>query len=138
MQVKLRPYSHQPETPSLVSSQRSVCARCLSSVRETLCLMRLSCAILVFLSVSGAGVSCSLDVCASLTFFVANAGKILIQRDEKSAEKTPIMFYSKLPPGIETFQHVLLVDPMLATGGSVMMAIKVRGRRILRRSRSGD
>ncbi|KAF1332524.1 Uracil phosphoribosyltransferase, partial [Globisporangium splendens] len=50
--------------------------------------------------------------------------KILIQRDETTVEKTPIMFYSKLPPGIESFENVLLVDPMLATGGSVLMAIK--------------
>lgn len=40
-------------------------------------------------------------------------------------EKTPIMYYSKLPPGVQTFENVLLVDPMLATGGSVLMAIKV-------------
>ncbi|RLN65149.1 hypothetical protein BBJ28_00026115, partial [Nothophytophthora sp. Chile5] len=53
-------------------------------------------------------------------------GKILIQRDENSADKHPIMFYSKLPPKVETFENVLLVDPMLATGGSVNMAIKVR------------
>ncbi|GAB9474630.1 hypothetical protein Gpo141_00011750 [Globisporangium polare] len=51
-------------------------------------------------------------------------GKILIQRDEQSVEKTPIMYYSKLPPGVQTFENVLLVDPMLATGGSVLMAIK--------------
>ncbi|RLN06296.1 hypothetical protein BBJ28_00008841, partial [Nothophytophthora sp. Chile5] len=53
-------------------------------------------------------------------------GKILIQRDENSADKHPVMFYSKLPPKVETFENVLLVDPMLATGGSVNMAIKVR------------
>lgn len=52
-------------------------------------------------------------------------GKILIQRDEQSAEKSPIMFYSKLPPNVSSFENVLLVDPMLATGGSVLMAIKV-------------
>lgn len=52
-------------------------------------------------------------------------GKILIQRDEATEEKTPVMFYSKLPPAVRSFDHVLLVDPMLATGGSVLMAIKV-------------
>lgn len=56
---------------------------------------------------------------------VHNAGKILIQRDESSEDKHPVMFYSKLPPHVESFDRVLLVDPMLATGGSVMMAIKV-------------
>jgi uracil phosphoribosyltransferase len=44
-------------------------------------------------------------------------GKILIQRDETTPEKTPTLFYSKLPPGIENGNmSVLLCDPMLATG----------------------
>lgn len=42
-------------------------------------------------------------------------GKILIQRDEKTAE--PHLFYQKLPSDISE-RHVLLLDPMLATGGS--------------------
>jgi uracil phosphoribosyltransferase len=50
----------------------------------------------------------------------------LIQRDEASADKHPVLFYSKLPPQIATFQNVLIVDPMLATAGSVLLAIKVR------------
>lgn len=49
-------------------------------------------------------------------------GKILIQRDEETAE--PIMFYSKLPPDISK-RYVLLIDPMLATGGSACEAIEV-------------
>ena len=49
-------------------------------------------------------------------------GKILIQRNEKTAE--PILFYSKLPRDISE-RYVLLLDPMLATGGSVCKAIKV-------------
>lgn len=53
-------------------------------------------------------------------------GKILIQRDEASEDKHPVMYYSKLPPKADEFERVLLVDPMLATGGSVLMAIKVR------------
>lgn len=48
--------------------------------------------------------------------------KILIQRDEETA--LPGLFYSKLPDGIEKMQ-VLLCDPMLATGGSAIMAIEV-------------
>jgi len=51
-------------------------------------------------------------------------GKILIQRDESTTEKTATLLYSNLPPGISQ-QHVLLCDPMLATGGSAMKAIEV-------------
>lgn len=48
--------------------------------------------------------------------------KILIQRDEKTA--LPELFYSKLPAGVAELPHVMLCDPMLATGGSALMAIK--------------
>ncbi len=57
------------------------------------------------------------DVCKKIRI-----GKILIQRDEKTAQ--PLLFYSKLPRGI-AWRYVLLVDPMLATGGSACTAIKV-------------
>mmetsp|Transcript_82162 Transcript_82162/g.129397 ORF Transcript_82162/g.129397 Transcript_82162/m.129397 type:complete len:230 (+) Transcript_82162:48-737(+) len=46
--------------------------------------------------------------------------KILIQRDEETAE--PKLFYSKLPPNMDKLD-VVLCDPMLATGGSALMAI---------------
>ncbi|KAJ3331212.1 Uracil phosphoribosyltransferase, synthesizes UMP from uracil, partial [Gonapodya sp. JEL0774] len=49
-------------------------------------------------------------------------GKILIQRDEDTA--LPELFYSKLPEDIAS-RHVLLLDPMLATGGSAHKAIEV-------------
>lgn len=49
-------------------------------------------------------------------------GKILIQRDEETA--TPKMYYSKLPEDIAR-RFVLLLDPMLATGGSANAAIDV-------------
>lgn len=49
-------------------------------------------------------------------------GKILIQRNEASKEKEPIFYYSKMPPGVEDM-HILLCDPMLATGGSAKAAI---------------
>ena len=49
-------------------------------------------------------------------------GKILIQRDEETAK--PHLFYSKLPPDVAT-RPVLLLDPMLATGGSAVAACKV-------------
>ena len=49
-------------------------------------------------------------------------GKILIQRDENTAK--PNLIYSKLPEDISK-RYVLLLDPMLATGGSVCRAISV-------------
>ena len=49
-------------------------------------------------------------------------GKILIQRDEATA--LPHLMYSKLPPDVAT-RPVLLLDPMLATGGSAVAACKV-------------
>ncbi|KAE8212125.1 hypothetical protein CF319_g3734 [Tilletia indica] len=49
-------------------------------------------------------------------------GKILIQRDEETAK--PKLFYAKLPEDIKE-RWVLLLDPMLATGGSALQAIKV-------------
>ncbi|XP_065053114.1 uncharacterized protein LOC135682244 [Rhopilema esculentum] len=51
-------------------------------------------------------------------------GKILIQRDESTKDKRPILYYKKLPRDIsECF--VILVDPMLATAGSAKRAIAV-------------
>jgi uracil phosphoribosyltransferase len=49
-------------------------------------------------------------------------GKILIQRDEETA--LPKLFYEKLPKDIKE-RYVLLLDPMLATGGSAITAVKV-------------
>ncbi|PWN53400.1 PRTase-like protein [Violaceomyces palustris] len=49
-------------------------------------------------------------------------GKILIQRDEETAQ--PKLFYAKLPEDIAE-RWVLLLDPMLATGGSALRAIEV-------------
>ncbi|SCW03519.1 LAFE_0G12266g1_1 [Lachancea fermentati] len=49
-------------------------------------------------------------------------GKILIQRDEETA--LPKLFYEKLPDDIAD-RYVFLLDPMLATGGSAMMATDV-------------
>lgn len=51
----------------------------------------------------------------------ASVGKILIQRDEETAQ--PVLFYSKLPP--LAGKNVVLIDPMLATGGSARCAIEV-------------
>ncbi|BGP15313.1 Uracil phosphoribosyltransferase, synthesizes UMP from uracil [Rhodosporidiobolus nylandii] len=49
-------------------------------------------------------------------------GKILIQRDEETAEAK--LFYAKLPDDIAN-RYCLLLDPMLATGGSAIKAIEV-------------
>jgi len=63
-----------------------------------------------------------------------SVGKILIQRDEETAR--PDLYYVKLPPRIEQ-KWVLLLDPMLATGGSALLAIEklmaqgVRAERII-------
>ncbi|PVF94468.1 putative FUR1-uracil phosphoribosyltransferase [Serendipita vermifera] len=57
------------------------------------------------------------EVCRSVRI-----GKILIQRDEETA--LPKLFFSKLPEDIAT-RYVLLLDPMLATGGSATKAVEV-------------
>lgn len=49
-------------------------------------------------------------------------GKILIQRDKVT--KLPHLHYAALPSGIDR-GHVLLLDPMLATGGTALAAIGV-------------
>jgi uracil phosphoribosyltransferase len=50
----------------------------------------------------------------------ARVGHIGLQRDETTAVAS--RYYSKLPPDIGD-SHVLMVDPMLATGGSSAVAI---------------
>ncbi len=57
------------------------------------------------------------DCCRSVRL-----GKILIQRDEETA--LPKLFYEKLPTDIKD-RYVFLLDPMLATGGSAIMATDV-------------
>ena len=52
----------------------------------------------------------------------AGTAKILVQRDEETA--LPNLLYSKLPPDVAS-KNVVLCDPMLATGGSAMMALGV-------------
>ncbi|CAB4063159.1 upp [Lepeophtheirus salmonis] len=51
-------------------------------------------------------------------------GKILIQRDENHVDKVPIFLYDKYPKDIDSC-FVILTDPMLATGGSATLAIKM-------------
>jgi len=50
-------------------------------------------------------------------------GKILIQRDETHPDKIPKFYYCKLPPDVAS-RKIILVDPMLGTGGSAKTAIK--------------
>ena len=57
----------------------------------------------------------------------AKIGHIGLYRDHESLK--PVEYYCKLPPDIEN-RHVLVLDPMLATGGSASEAIsmiKARG-----------
>lgn len=51
----------------------------------------------------------------------ARVGKILIQRNEKTAEPDTRYNYSKMPPDVKD-RWVFLMDPMLATGGSAIRA----------------
>jgi uracil phosphoribosyltransferase len=62
----------------------------------------------------------------------ARVGHIGLQRDEATAIAS--RYYSKLPPGIAN-SFVLMIDPMLATGGSAAAAIdliKAAGARTIR------
>ena len=62
----------------------------------------------------------------------ARVGHIGLQRDEATAIAS--RYYSRLPPGIGT-SYVLMIDPMLATGGSAVAAIdlmKAAGARTIR------
>lgn len=49
-------------------------------------------------------------------------GKILIQRDRET--KQPHLYYAALPHDIAE-RHVLLLDPMFATGGTALAAVQV-------------
>ncbi len=57
------------------------------------------------------------EVCRSIRI-----GKILIQRNRET--KLPHLYYFNLPSDISK-RHVLLLEPMLATGGSALAAIQV-------------
>ncbi len=50
-------------------------------------------------------------------------GKMLIQRDEGCRDKHSVFIYNKLPEDISHKQRVFIVDPMLATGGSIVICI---------------
>jgi len=50
----------------------------------------------------------------------ARVGHIGLQRDERTAVASK--YYSKLPPSLDR-SHILMIDPMLATGGSIVSAV---------------
>jgi uracil phosphoribosyltransferase len=52
----------------------------------------------------------------------ARVGHIGIYRDEKTAQ--PVTYYAKLPPDIAE-GPAIIVDPMLATGGSAVHAVEI-------------
>jgi uracil phosphoribosyltransferase len=55
----------------------------------------------------------------------ARVGHIGLQRDEMTAAAS--QYYSKLPPSLDK-SFVLMIDPMLATGGSAVAALDLLGR----------
>jgi uracil phosphoribosyltransferase len=55
----------------------------------------------------------------------ARVGHIGLQRDEMTAAAS--QYYSKLPPNLDK-SFVLMIDPMLATGGSAVAALDLLGR----------
>ena len=54
----------------------------------------------------------------------ATVGKMWIQRNESSSAKEAVHSCTKLPPAINEMEAVVLCDPMLATGGSSMTALR--------------
>jgi uracil phosphoribosyltransferase len=52
----------------------------------------------------------------------ARVGHIGLQRDELTAIASK--YYTKFPPGLSD-SHVLIIDPMLATGGSAVEAVRL-------------
>ena len=52
----------------------------------------------------------------------ARVGHLGLQRDERTAVAS--QYYAKLPPNIQN-SYVLLIDPMLATGGSAVAALEM-------------
>jgi len=55
----------------------------------------------------------------------ARVGHIGLQRDELTAVAS--QYYAKLPPHLES-SYVLMIDPMLATGGSAIAALDLLAR----------
>ncbi len=64
---------------------------------------------------------------AIATFPHAQVRHIGLFRDEKTLQ--PVEYYVKLPPKLEPDALVMIVDPMLATGGSAIATIEIFRRR---------
>lgn len=50
-------------------------------------------------------------------------GKLLVQSDSQTGE--PQLHYEKLPPGIDTYEMVLLTEAQMISGASMIMSIQV-------------
>ena len=98
-----------PATPKRVETPCGVYDGCALPSEDELCAVSIMRA-----------ADCMVSACRSVVPDVP-IGKILIQRDEATA--LPKFSYAKLPPNVAKM-HVLLLDPMLATGGSATMAIR--------------
>ena len=98
-----------PATPKRVETPCGVYDGCALPSEDELCAVSIMRA-----------ADCMVSACRSVMPDVP-IGKILIQRDETTA--LPKFSYAKLPPNVANM-HVLLLDPMLATGGSATMAIR--------------
>eukprot|EP00743_Colponemidia_sp_Colp-15_P003829 GILK01004131.1.p1 GENE.GILK01004131.1~~GILK01004131.1.p1 ORF type:complete len:229 (-),score=38.98 GILK01004131.1:261-947(-) len=101
---------HLPSAPKVVSTPTGVSYHGRELLSKKLCAV----------SILRAGDSMIQEVRTCLPGIPV--GKILIQRDEEDPEKKPKMMYAKLPQDLSE-RVILLVDPMLATGGSAKMAI---------------
>lgn len=55
-------------------------------------------------------------------------GNVMIQRDETTEQKLPIFFFEKIPSNLEN-KKIIVMDPMLATGGSACATIDILIRR---------
>ncbi len=64
----------------------------------------------------------SMEIAFRNIFKAEKIGKILIQRNKDT--KLPHLYYTALPDGIDQ-SYVLLMDPMLATGGTAVAALDV-------------
>ena len=51
-------------------------------------------------------------------------GNVMMQRDENTEEKHPIFFFEKMPKNLNN-KKILVMDPMLATGGSAGATIDI-------------
>lgn len=53
-----------------------------------------------------------------------SVGNVMLQRDESTEEKKPKFYFEKIPKNIQE-KRFLVLDPMLATGGSALKTIEI-------------